>query len=258
MAELEGTPWPQRLLRGFARSLRLRLVALFLLLALAMSAAFLGGMQKVMSVGWRDAARPLLMDYVDRLTGELGSPPDVERAKALVRRLPVTVNIRGPQVNWSSHPGQYGMGEMGDGGRRWRGSDDEDEWHMMGRGPALLQRMTADGHQIELGLSVRAWHRQPQAIGWITLTVLLLLTGLSYLYVRRLLRPLDDIRAGAARFGQGDFAEPIPLRRKDELGDLAGENNYLETGNIIAGTPKVFVELLKAISPHLTPILKRG
>ena len=42
------------------------------------------------------------------------------------------------------------------------------------------------------------------------------------------------------------------------VGDLSGENRYLETGNIIAGNPKVFVELLKAISPHLTPTLKKG
>jgi myo-inositol-1(or 4)-monophosphatase len=42
------------------------------------------------------------------------------------------------------------------------------------------------------------------------------------------------------------------------IGDLTGENAYLETGNVVAGSPKVFVELLRAISPHLTPVLKRG
>jgi myo-inositol-1(or 4)-monophosphatase len=42
------------------------------------------------------------------------------------------------------------------------------------------------------------------------------------------------------------------------VGDLAGENRYLETGNIVCGTPKVFVELLKMIEPHLTPALRAG
>jgi len=42
------------------------------------------------------------------------------------------------------------------------------------------------------------------------------------------------------------------------VSDLAGESNYLKTGNIVAGSPKVFVELLKALAPHLTPVLKRG
>jgi myo-inositol-1(or 4)-monophosphatase len=42
------------------------------------------------------------------------------------------------------------------------------------------------------------------------------------------------------------------------VSDLAGEDRYLETGNIVAGTPKVFVELLQAITPHLTPALRKG
>ncbi len=42
------------------------------------------------------------------------------------------------------------------------------------------------------------------------------------------------------------------------VSDLAGESRYLETGNIVAGSPKVFVELLQMISRHLTPQLKRG
>jgi myo-inositol-1(or 4)-monophosphatase len=42
------------------------------------------------------------------------------------------------------------------------------------------------------------------------------------------------------------------------VGDLTGESDYLRTGNIVAGTPKVFVQLLKTLAPHLTPGLGRG
>jgi myo-inositol-1(or 4)-monophosphatase len=42
------------------------------------------------------------------------------------------------------------------------------------------------------------------------------------------------------------------------VGDLAGENRYLQTGNIVAGNPKIFVELLRAMSPHLTSTLRQG
>ncbi|UCV06628.1 inositol monophosphatase family protein [Dechloromonas denitrificans] len=35
------------------------------------------------------------------------------------------------------------------------------------------------------------------------------------------------------------------------VSDLRGEANYLETGNLIAGTPKVFAPLLKVIESHL-------
>jgi myo-inositol-1(or 4)-monophosphatase len=42
------------------------------------------------------------------------------------------------------------------------------------------------------------------------------------------------------------------------VGDLTGENRYLETGNIVAGNPRVFVELLQTISRRLTPALRGG
>jgi myo-inositol-1(or 4)-monophosphatase len=42
------------------------------------------------------------------------------------------------------------------------------------------------------------------------------------------------------------------------VGDLAGENRYLQTGNIVAGNPRIFVELLRAMAPHLSPVLKLG
>jgi len=36
------------------------------------------------------------------------------------------------------------------------------------------------------------------------------------------------------------------------VGDLAGESNYLATGNIIAGNPKIFAQLLHVIDGHKT------
>ena len=39
------------------------------------------------------------------------------------------------------------------------------------------------------------------------------------------------------------------------VGDLAGESDYLSTGNIICGTPKVFSQILQVIATHRTPAL---
>ncbi len=88
-------------------------------------------------------------------------------------------------------------------------------------------RLLADGHRITYGLGDPATVRGPSMLGWTTLGVLLLLTLLAYATVRRLLRPLDDIRDGAVRFGRGEFAHRIPLRRRDELGELAQQVNTM-------------------------------
>jgi signal transduction histidine kinase len=203
-----------------AHSLRVRLVALFVLLALAMAAVFVGGMQYALSIGWRDAARPLVMDYVDKLAAEIGSPPSVERAQALVDRLPLRVTISGPQVNWRSHPNPPDHGQS----QRWR---DSSRWDQEEH---LLERKTLDGHRIQFALSSAAWNDRPRFIGWATLSLLLLFTAMAYRRVRRLLRPLDDIRAGALRFGAGDFTQAIAVQRPqhpDELGELAGTINTM-------------------------------
>jgi signal transduction histidine kinase len=190
-------------------SLRLRLITVFLLLALSMAAVFLGGMQRAFSTGWREAAKPLVADYLDRLVLEIGTPPSVERAQALTARLPVAIRIEGPQVNWQSHPARP---EQRGAKARIR------DW---------LSRSTADGHRVSFGWGTPPWQGEPYIWGWVTLALLLGLIAVAYRYVRRLLRPLDDIRAGAERFGQGVFDAPIPLRRRDELGDLAQRINTM-------------------------------
>ena len=203
---------PKRWRHRWGHSLRLRLITVFLLLALCMGAVFMGGMQRAFSTGWRDAAKPLITDYMDRLVADLGSPPDVGRAQALASRLPISIRIEGPEVNWQSHP---------DKPREWRSFE--------GHANDWLSRTTADGHRVIFGPGTIPWQGAPHGslFGWITLALLLGLLIGAYAYVRRLLRPLDDIRAGAERFGRGVFDTPIPLRRRDELGDLAGRINTM-------------------------------
>ncbi|MGC3984198.1 MAG: HAMP domain-containing sensor histidine kinase [Pseudorhodoferax sp.] len=234
--------WHRRAHRAMRHSLRLRLVALFLLLALAMSASFLFGMQRAISMGWRDAVRPLAADYVDRLVAEIGSPPSVARAQALTARLPISVSISGPSVHWKSEPEA--------GRERYRDRDGDGNEH------EFLRRTTADGHVVELGLSVAAWQDKPRRVGWMTLSVLLVLTMLAWIYVHRLLRPLRDIGAGARRFGAGDFAEPIPVRRHDELGQLAEGVNTMAQD--IHGMLEAKRGLLLAISHELRSPLTRA
>jgi signal transduction histidine kinase len=246
MAERQGR-WHHRARHAMRHSLKKRLVALFVLLALALTGAFLFGMQKALSLGWRDAARPMLVDYVDRLAADIGTPPSIARAQALAARLPLTVNIRGPQVNWQSHPR--------DEQRRWAREAWMDDGHER-PGMGLLSRTTADGHRIDFGLGLAAWRDRPRFIGLATLGMLLLLTLLAYAYVRRILRPLDDISAGAGRFGAGDFSRPIPITRRDELGQLATDVNAMAAG--IHQMLEAKRSLLLAISHELRSPLTRA
>lgn len=232
--------WHQR----FRHSLRWRLVALFLLLAAATAVVFVGGTRVALTGSFDLLVKPLLSDYVDRLATEVGSPPDVARAQALVARLPVSVRIDGPSVQWDSHPGR----------RTERGWMDDKERQGDMRG--MLSRTTADGHRIQFGLGDVIWRERHPWRGLVPLLGLLLLTLAAYATVRRLFRPLDDIRAGALRYGDGNFDTPIPVRRKDELGDLATQVNHMATG--LHGMLKNQRALLLAISHELRSPLTRA
>ena len=270
MAERDPVSQPPRLQR-----LGVRLMLLFLLLALVMTLTFMTGMQRALGGGWRALVRPLVADYVDRLAADIGSPPDVARAQALVDRLPVAVRIEGPQVNWSSHPDglprqplplrpmhrpPWLRGEGDAVGRpmhpRMRSDDDAAEAPSGERGSFTLTRRSADGHRIVFALGEVPLRHQPRVIGWITLALLLLVTALAYAVMRHLLRPLAEIRAGAVRYGRGDFDEPIIVRRGDELGQLAGQINTM------AGELRHMLDakraLLLAISHELRSPLTRA
>ena len=246
-----------RWLRRWQHSIRWRLVTLFVLLALATSAVFLVGLQRTVQGGWQAYARPLLADYADRLAAEIGSPPDPARAQAIVARLPVTVRIDGPVVRYDSHPRPRWLERFED--------DDEvqaleqDAARLAARGGPggrfSLTRVTADGHVLRFGLAEPGNHR-PRGAGWVTLAALLALTAVAWAVVRRWLKPLDAIGAGAERYGRGDFDTAIAVPRDDELGDLARRIDRM--AGSLHGMLDAKRALLLAISHELRSPLTRA
>lgn len=245
----------RRGLRAVRHSLRWRLMLVFLVLALFMGVTLLASLQKAFTLGWRESARPLLMDYVDHLARDIGSPPSQAQAQALVQRLPLTVSIHGPVLNWDSHPLEQQL--------IWQTAQAPDSpWTQDARQrdaswAQLLTRTTADGHTLVFGMDDTAFERRPKLVLY-ALLALLALTLLAYVYVRRLLRPLGDIRAGALRFGAGHFAQAIAVQHPqhpDELGELAATVNTM--GRDIHRMLEAKRALLLAISHELRSPLTR-
>lgn len=264
-------PGPRtRLATGLRRAwhgLGWRLVLLFLLLALAIVAIAAGGMQRAVGGPWRALLQPLVADYVDRLAAEIGTPPDPARARVLTQRLPLTLRIQGPTLQWDSQaegsparpPGRIGADRPPPHRHGPPGAfvvDDEAGPGEAARGWWTARRITADGHVLEFGIAQVPWRERPRSIGGLTVVALLLLTALAYLIVRHWLRPLRDIAAGVERYGQGRFDAPIPQRRHDELGDLAGRINAM--AGRLQGMLDAKRTLLLAISHELRSPLTRA
>ena len=240
----KGSPmsrWRQAVRRG-RRSIKARLLLLFVLLALGTTAVFLFGMQRLLQTGWQSYARPMVTDYVDRLAAEIGSPPSADKAREISRQLPIAVRIEGPRVQLDTYAGRPRSRDGHDA------NVDAADWG--------LSRDTADGHRISFSLAAAPDAMRSRLFGWATLAALLLLLAAAYATVLRLLRPLQAISAGVEAFGRGQFSPPIVVRRHDELGDLSERINAMAAS--LHGMLEAKRGLLLAMSHELRSPLTRA
>ena len=222
------------MLRRLSRSLSFRLVGIFV----ALAALFIWGTLGVLRWAYNsDEIRGLVSGHlslhVSYVKEDLGSPPRVDRALAITRRVPVDIRIFGPAVDWASDENFPRIEEL-DFGPSPVFSDDPDAWvdELQGVEFAVKDRhrflkMTQGDYQIVV-VSPRIAD-QPSGP---SLLLLILGLGLFYLMlgyaaVSWLFKPIRAIRTGAAQIGRGNFSHRIENIRSDQLGDLAGDINQL-------------------------------
>jgi signal transduction histidine kinase len=222
------------MLRRLSRSLSFRLLGIFLVLA----GLFVWG--TISALRWvynSDEIRGLISGHlslhVSYVKADIGSPPRVDRALAITRRVPIDIRILGPDLDWASDEDFPRLDEL-EFGPSPLFSDDPDAWvdELQGVEFAVWDRhrflkMEQDGYEI-----VVVSPRISDAPSGPDLTSLIIGMGLFYLLlgyaaVSWLFKPIGAIRAGAAHIGRGNFNRRIENIRGDQLGDLAQDINRL-------------------------------
>jgi signal transduction histidine kinase len=93
----------------------------------------------------------------------------------------------------------------------------------------------------EASKSLAALHdhgdRMRQVVVWLVASAFVVLLALTWIVRRAIVKPLIELRAGAARVGAGDLGHRIPATSSDEVGALAAEFNHMagELGSMRAG-----------------------
>jgi signal transduction histidine kinase len=216
------------------RSLSLRLLLIFVLLGVL----FAYGAQ--LAVRWvystdqlRELVNGHLSLHVAYVREDLGSPPRIERARAITEQVPIDIRLSGPDLDWASHPDfppldqlDFGRGEAFDAEvRTWLRDLDEVSFATLnGRG---YLRMESGDYSIVVATPTLNQPVDDRQLLPIITSIGLALVLLAYLGVRWLFKPLDAIREGAARIGAGQLEHRITRTRQDELGDLAGGINAM-------------------------------
>lgn len=242
-------------MRHFYRHKRHSLSARLLWLFIGMAVLFVvlvgGAMSHAFRYGFEETLRPHLVRYLEYIQTDIGSPPDIERAKNIARRIPVAIHIFSKNDTWSS----AGTAPDLDAIRyRHRITENGNEY-IFGR--YREQDYLISKHpDYTLAFSIpnprNQWH-------WrliIPVVVLLFVLILLHYAIRRLFQPIQTLKDGIERIGRGELDHRVVINRKDEFGELA------KSVNAMAGDIQQILEakrhLLLAISHELRSPLTRA
>lgn len=233
------------------QSLSGKLILLFLLGAVIFVVLVGGSFVKVFRDHFEHNIQPHLVQYIDYVRHDIGSPPNLVRAAELAEKLNVDIYIEGPEGNWSSN------------GRLLSSSRYEVEHHFMEDGieygftknhhdKIFMARMGDSTLYFDIP-NIKA-ERRGNAL--IPIAILLMLLFGLYHLILRLIQPINDLIDGVRRFGKGDIEHRIKLSRHDELGELA--NSYNQMADDIQQMLDAKRQLLLAISHELRSPLTRA
>ncbi|QFY44088.1 HAMP domain-containing histidine kinase [Candidatus Methylospira mobilis] len=204
--------------RRFIYSLSGRLILIFA----AMGLLFL------LLVGWtigrglknhfESNIRPHLLQYLEYVQADIGTPQNYSRIVELSRRLLITIQIDGPDGSWSSDgqavdlAGTEVFRRVEQGGRAFAFGKLKDREFLLSRNGNYTYAYSIPRQRSEWDV-------------FAPLLVLLAILLLLYHATRRLFAPIQTIKSGVERIGRGEFDHRITVSRCDELGDLAASIN---------------------------------
>ncbi len=257
------------MIRALSRSLSARLLAIFLLTSLAYGFGSRYAVELVLDSDYlRDIVGAHIARYTSYLLDDLGYPPRIERARAIVEDSPYDLWIDGPGIRWASDPAFPDPDRLNfedsEFFARVRNSAEPDSgWVDELRGVAFTRHerhsyiLIREGDYRIVFAAPKIAERPPPDLTWpiLGLTSVLFL-ALCYLGVRWTIRPIETIKAGVDRIAQGDLDYRIPVTRRDELGELTVEINRL--ADDVQEMLEAKRQLLLAISHELRSPLTRA
>lgn len=164
---------------------------------------------------------PNLARYIEYVVDDIGSPPDLLKARSLAFDLPFEIRIEGPDTGWSSKSkiGSINNFELERAPQPYQEyyiGHDHDEFVVMVEKQAYRYLFVVDS-SYGSGSGKRHW------VLFISLGGTLFIL---YIFIRRMFRPIATISQQVGNIGAGKLDIPIEIHGEDELAQLAqGINN---------------------------------
>jgi signal transduction histidine kinase len=170
------------------------------------------------------AGRPLhknVLQYLNYIIDDIGSPPNLERAKEIGKQASLQIYYDGANTNWSTAENFADIQKAH--WRDWR----KDPLIRLGRyrGHHLVE-LTHESGRFVFGLD-KGLELDPERkrLVIILLSLLTLILAGAFLSIRWILKPVRWLNEGVREVSRGNLKHRVPLKRSDELRDLAAAFN---------------------------------
>ena len=164
-----------------------------------------------------------VVQYLNYLIADMGNPPSLERAREIARQSMLEIRYTSPDLSWSTSDNLPAVYK----GRFSAWHQDPDFRLGKYRGRYVIEVDRKPGRFI-FGLSrnlpIDSERNRLLVIMFVLLTVIL--AG-AFFAIRHILRPVKWLNDGVREVGRGNLKHRVPLKKSDELRDLAAAFNEM-------------------------------
>jgi signal transduction histidine kinase len=194
---------------------------------------------------------PNIVQYLDYIVQDIGSPPDINKARRLSDGLAFELSIQGPDINWQSHSkipdiSQLSFEAVPAPYQRYQVAFE--------RGNNYL--MLEKGGYTYLYVVGRLFKSGSHHNNFPLLVIFIATLVFLFVLIRHSLKPLKSINDAVVRIGQGDLLQPLELTGSIEFKHLGQGIN--EMSQQIHSMLEAKQQLLLAISHELRSPLTRA
>ncbi|MFZ1982842.1 MAG: HAMP domain-containing sensor histidine kinase [Desulfatitalea sp.] len=192
-----------------------------------------------------------LARYIDFLVREIGEPPDLDRARRLAAETAMKIAYDSAAVQWSTHPAdefpapiRYHLMRFLDGRIR------VGSYH----GHHVIYVAQNDGRFTFFVPRALSAEKKIKQFGFILLFgITLLLVGV-YFAIRGVLKPLQWLKYGVQQVAQGQLAHRVPVKGRDELGELSRSFNTMtqQLAQLIKAKERLVLDVSHELRSPLT------
>ena len=240
-------------IRKISRSIFFKLVLVFVATAVIMAVVIGAIVRYVADEGpYRELIGKNMAQYSMYITNEIGVPPDADKAQEFADRFQVAIRIESPGMTWLSNPPP--PTRLPDVFNSVPGFPNVRAARHRGHIFLKVNNLEMD-YLFVFGRYKETGEHPYRGVFLLVILVVGVILGLSYLVVRWLLRPLGWLTSGMQKVSCGNLNTTIPIRKHDELGDLAATFN--DMSGKIRNQVRAKQQLLMNVSHELRSPLTR-